>query len=403
MNTSHQLFLKESLENELINILDYWKDHCWDEQNGGFSPINPQGANISRSGLKEAVLNGRCLYAFSVGYKQTKKPAYLVMAEKSYQYICEYFLDKADGFVYTALNLDNSVASDDKDSYSGSFIIYGLTEYYKASGNQDALQTAKELCALLLDRFQDPVSGGFYDTFTRDFSSCLETKSLRAHLHVLECGTYLYEVTRDPSLRKAMLQLLKDLLEKGITKDHYLKQHFTLSFEELWKEDSFGDDIEGAWLFPECLEILLLPSLEEKEPAPDLFLVKDGGSLGEAVNTLALELLDHVLTMGFDPADGCLYAKFNKGQLETQRSWWMECEAMNAFMYWYQKTGEEKYFHMAEDLAIYLRTYFIKGDGTWASNIAADNTEPHPEKMANCPYHNVRTCLRVARSFNSIL
>lgn len=49
--------------------------------------------------------------------------------------------------------------------------VYALTEYYHASGDPSALQSAEELIVILLEKAKDTVTGlgGFLEDFTKDW------------------------------------------------------------------------------------------------------------------------------------------------------------------------------------------------------------------------------------------
>ena len=92
--------LKDELHEELTNnILPFWMYQAIDLENGGFlghidflgeaDPLAPKGG----------ILNARILWTFSSASRILKNSEYLDMAERSYAYVVEHFLDNLLEFV----------------------------------------------------------------------------------------------------------------------------------------------------------------------------------------------------------------------------------------------------------------------------------------------------------------
>jgi mannobiose 2-epimerase len=133
--------LKSDLTIELVRILDYWKEHTVDlEQGGFFGRIDHQGI-VDATAHKGLVLNARILYAFSAGYRQTKQAQYLQMAQRAFKYLCTYFYDKTFGGMFWAVDADGKPLDTKKQVYGIAFCIYALSEYHIAF---ESLQILKQ-------------------------------------------------------------------------------------------------------------------------------------------------------------------------------------------------------------------------------------------------------------------
>lgn len=82
------------LKQELNSILDYWKQFTIDHEFGGFAGKINNYNEADKKAEKGIVLNSRILWAFSSAYDNTKTPEYLLIAERAYDYIINYFIDK---------------------------------------------------------------------------------------------------------------------------------------------------------------------------------------------------------------------------------------------------------------------------------------------------------------------
>src|SRR5690606_37240179 len=95
---------RQETSNELENILSFWTKYTLDEENGGFiSHLSPDGI-ADHSVPKGAVLNARILWTFSAANRTTGNPAYKAIAERSYQYFKDRFIDKEKGGVFWSLD-----------------------------------------------------------------------------------------------------------------------------------------------------------------------------------------------------------------------------------------------------------------------------------------------------------
>ena len=130
---------------ELHSILDYWETNAIDEKFGGF--IGEIDFKEEKKDLadKGSVLNARILWTFSAAYPVTKNPNHLAIAERAFHYINKYFYDSEFGGIFWSINYDGTPKDTKNQIYALAFNIYGVTEFYKISHNQEALQLAINL------------------------------------------------------------------------------------------------------------------------------------------------------------------------------------------------------------------------------------------------------------------
>lgn len=390
LSASHWL---AELELELkVNILDFWLTHSVDTEQGGFVGEVTRSLEIVPDAAKSLVLNTRMLWTFAAAYRLYGDEAYLAIAERAYAYLNEHFADKMYGGFYWMLHANGSPLERKKQIYGQAFAIYAYTEYYRASGNEQALEAAINIFQLIEQHGYDPLYGGYIEALseqwneTTDFSlsgkDLNEKKSMNTHLHVMEAYTNLYRVWKSPELEQQLGKLIT------ITMKHIVDRetgHFKLFFDEAWHSQShhisYGHDIEGSWLLVEAAEVL-----------------GDQHILANA-RQIALQMADAVLAKGYDDDGGLFNEAEGEVIIDDHKDWWPQAEAVVGFYNAYQLTGKQQYRAAAERSWRFIEQYIVdKQYGEWHWSVRRDGTpSDNVQKISawKCPYHNSRACFEM--------
>ena len=123
--------------------MPFWLKHCTDFERGGvFNLIEDDGTVLSTDKLLWC--QGRALWTFSSLYNDfDRNPYWLTLAENTANFILSYGRDKKGDWAFR-LSRDGQILEPAQSVYVDAFVIYGLTEYAKASGDERALEVAKE-------------------------------------------------------------------------------------------------------------------------------------------------------------------------------------------------------------------------------------------------------------------
>ena len=384
---------REELEEELKdNILSWWMKYSPDNELGGFhGHIDHQNQVVFGAG-KGAVLNARILWTFSAAYRMYKQPEYLETARRAFAYIISYFTDKKHGGVYWELEPDGSIRSSRKQIYATAFTIYGLAEYHLASGDDRPLKIAKGLFMDLEAHAFDQEHNGYIDALSRDWKPLEdmrlsekdqnESKTMNTHLHILEAYGNLYRVWKDPALEKALENLIRLFLDKFVAQE---RMQLNLFFDDRWKLKStlvsYGHDIECAWLLHEAAEIL-----------GDMELIGETGHL--AVK------MARANEAGVADDGGLHYEYFPEtGELDSDKHWWPQAEAMVGYFNAYQVSGEERFMQRSLGSWNFIKEQLIDHSlGEWYWSVDSEgNPQTEKEKAGfwKGPYHNGRACMEL--------
>ncbi|RZM21464.1 MAG: N-acyl-D-glucosamine 2-epimerase [Pedobacter sp.] len=384
----------EEIEKELHHILDYWERQTVDEVYGGFVGRRDQNdVNIPYM-PKGSVLNSRILWTFSAAYAYTNNPVHKELAERAYQYIKSFFFDGEYGGVYWMVDFKGHPLDTRKQTYALSFAIYGLSEYYKISQDQEVLELAIILYNNIEDHAFDSDRGGYFEAFSRDWQEITdlrlsdkdanEKKTMNTHLHVIEAYANLYRVWKDSGLHTQIKNLLSDFQNHIIDMD---SRHLILFMDENWESKetiySYGHDIEASWLLLEAAEVI-----------GDEVLI-------ESFKEIAINLADAALE-GMDRDGSLLYEhNLSKSHFIKEKHWWVQAEAMVGFFNAWEVSKNEEYLKIAERLWEFIQLYIIdhkRGEWFWGRNSDLSLMEDEDKVgMWKCPYHNARACLEILR------
>ena len=383
------------LQEELTSILSYWQGNTIDHEYGGFYGQIDHFNRVIPKTAKGAVLNARILWSFSAAYNFTGEESYLHTAGRAFDYLKKHFLDTENGGIIWQVDHTGRALNTRKQTYAQGFGIYGFSEYFRASGDQDSLALAQELFFNIEKHCFDAQFGGYLEALSSDWKPMEDMrlsakdanypKSMNTHLHILEPYTNLYRVWKNDHLARQIKSLIRVFLDHIID---LATGHFYLFFENDWTVRSeiisYGHDIEGAWLLSEAAEVL-----------GDKDLLKE-------VETVALRMTEITIAEGM-VSDGSLYYEKSAkdGHLDTERHWWPQAEAMVGLLNAWQISGDEKYLQKSMDVWHFIKSKMIDhqhGEWYWSVDI---NGVPatHQDKAGfwKCPYHNSRACMEAIR------
>ncbi len=391
--------VKDFFLNELEhNILPFWLKYSLDQKNGGFYGRVDNKGRPPQEAPKSLILNTRILWSFSAAYSALGRNEYLKTADRAFEYICKYFMDREFGGAYWMLGFDGTPLDKSKKVYGHAFLLYALTEYYRATGNADVLDMAVETYHLIENRFYDHENMGYFEMYERDWSPAEdmrlspsdmnEKKSMNAHLHMLEAYSSLLKVWPDSELRKRLIKITKVFRYYIMDTE---TSHFHLFFNELWevKSDwiSPGHDIEGSWLLWEAAD-----RIEDTEIKDDL-------------RFLSILQADAVYKKCLTPEGGVIYEMDSHGFINTEKHWWVQAEAMVGFLNAWQLSGDNRFYRAMLNVWNYIKNNLIDSEyGEWFYKTNSDNRAEHEFKISEWkgPYHNTRACLEIADRLNSL-
>ena len=386
----------DKLKNEVLfnlthNLLPYWSTRMVDTKNGGFYGRINASDQVFPDEDKGGILNARILWTYSSAYRILKDTTYLRLAKRSKEYIMSHFIDKEFGGAYRSVKSTGEPSDTRKQTYTQSFFIYGLAEYYRVTGDKDALKAAKDIFELFEKFALDKENDGYFEVFTRDWNrshdmligekTSQDEKTMNTHLHIMEAYTNLYRVWPD----RRVADRLKDQVEIFLDKIVDAKtSHLICFMDKNWNRtsslDSYGHDIESSWLLVEAAGLL-----------------KDTALIARVKKTSIK--IANAASEGLQPDGSLIYEKdLSTGRKNTERSWWAQAETIVGYLNAYEITGNEKYLDKSINCWNYTKNHLVDNkSGGWFSSVSESGITGRGDKGGFwvCPYHNGRMCMEV--------
>ena len=400
MNSVLSNFKNEILEELTGNILPFWMNNMVDIENGGFYGRISGDGQVFKNADKGAILNCRILWAFSAAYRVLHNADYLNIATRAKNYIVDYFIDKKQGGVYWSLDSKGNPTEMKKQIYALGFAIYGLSEYFKVTKDNEALNLAQELFFEIEKHAFDVEKGGYFEAFTREWNDiedmrlsakdANERKTMNTHLHILEPYTNLYSVWKNSLLENQIRKLIDDFLFRIVDQKTF---HLNLFFKDDWSVAgniiSYGHDIEASWLIYEAAMVL------------------DDQSIIDKVNT-SIRKIANASAEGIQPDGSLIYEKnVETNHIDFDRHSWVQAENVVGFFNIYQHFKEIDALQKSINSWNFIKSDMVdKQNGEWFWSIKADGTANVVDDKAGfwkCPYHNTRMCLEIIERTNTLL
>jgi mannobiose 2-epimerase len=302
-----------------------------------------------------------------------------------------HFIDKEFGGAFRSVKSNGEPSDTRKQTYTQSFFIYGLSEYYRATGDNEALKTARDIFECLEKFALDKESNGYYEVFTRDWKrtrdrligekSDNDEKTMNTSIHVMESYTNLYRVWPDKRMAERLRNMVELFLDKIVDKK---TSHLICFLDKNWKStstiDSYGHDIESSWLVYEAASLFKDPVLLAR------------------VRETSIKIAD-AAAEGLQPDGSMIDEKdYGTGSVRSGRSWWPQVETIVGYMNAYEMTGKEKYLDYSINNWNYTKNYFVDSkNGGWYPSVNEAGVAGRGDKGGFwiCPYHNGRMCLEI--------
>lgn len=366
------------------NLLPFWANHAVDKEYGGFlTRLDRQGRLLDMS-EKILIMQVRLMSSFAAAHAfGLRDQGYLDLARWGYEFVTRHMWDGERGGFFFSVTREGQPKCGRKNTDFHGYALVGLSDYYAASGDREALAWACRVFDVLMEQaadrdmgFMEDFDGGAWPVLNADqmkLGNRSGLKTIDMHTNILEGFTYLLRVSGEARHRAALRSLLELISSKGIHPEYGCT---ITAFDADWNPltdasgrmtTSYGLNVELAWLLLEALDVL--------------------GESREPYRAVVLGLIDHALAYGFDQERGGLaaYGPLMGSVLDAVdlpedrllKPWWGQAELLNALVAALDWTEDRKYSDALEKHFGWIWEHQIDHEyGDWYQDVFWDSGEP---------------------------
>jgi len=405
-NRQSYLALAEEIERHFQrNIVEFWFPLVVDREFGGFRSHILADGTIGPNNDKTLVFQSRMTWvAAQIALRQpSRADEFRGYVRQGIKLLREVLSDRDHGGLFWGLDPSGKFKpdwGDEKHAYGIAFAIYAASAAYEATRDADALQLAKDTFHWFDRHAHDAQHGGYYEALSRRgevlrvappgrkrdlLGTPYGYKSMNSHIHLLEAVTALYEVWPDPLVEKRLGELLEVVRDKVAVEPGCLNLYFTPAWRPVPDHDSFGHDVETAYLLTEAAGAL-------------------GRKNDAATGRMARMLVDHALEYGWDSRHGGFYDRgFAFGPAYAlEKIWWTQAEGLNALLLMHRFYGKEtsRYWEAFLHQWDFIVRYQTDAEhGEWFESVSHDGRPKPGQAKATiwkAAYHNGRALMNTA-------
>ena len=389
------------------DVLDVWFPRSLDNQNGGFYSAFSREWQRQPSEGKFSVFQGRMTWiSAQVAMRRPElKDRFLPIAEHGVDFLSNVLWDKKFGGFFWGLDDHGQVSAafgERKELYGVSFALYGAAAAYQATRDPRALKLAQDQFRWMEAHAHDDKNGGYFELVTRDGKPVEAEpidpvnqrrpnngfppgyKSMNTHIHLLESISQLYEVWKDEAVRRRLEEMLSIVRDRICVEPGVMNLYFTNDWRPIPDHDSYGHDVETAYLMLEAEDVLGVPHDPRTE-------------------RMARMLVDHALAYGWDGKLGGFYDHGTTfGEVEDKRKvWWVEMEGLNALLLMHEEYGRQTdlYFKAFEQQWSFIKNYQVDPEFRGIYPTVGDDSialEKNKGQNWKAAYHDGRALLNVS-------
>ena len=362
------------------SILPFWLNHCVDEKYGGINNcVSDEGVVVSTE--KYLWSQGRALWVFSHLFNEhDNDPKWLKLAEPIAQMLLENGRNKR-GEWYFSLNADGSPAIQPQSIYVDGFCIYGLTEFARATGDNNSLQAALDSYERVSPLLEDHSS---FMTLPHPIP-----QGFQAHGPIMIFALVFHEL--------GVYSKNSDVIERALNlSDQVMSQHLDQARQvllefirpdgkqtngDIGKTFIPGHAIESMWFME---KIYRYHGIQERID-------------------LAMEVIRWHLEKGWDPKYGGLYLACHLDDgipawhNPESKIWWPHTESLQAILLAYLITGADWTIEWYRKIHEYTFSHFPNNkQGEWFHNLDRIGAPipPYLEKLpVKDPFHLPRALI----------
>ena len=180
---------------DLEALLLHWHSHAL-RPDGSFQLAFDRAWKPQPQGELELTGQARLVYAFAAGHEFIPDAGYLKVARRGADYLLQRFRDPVHGGFFYSVGPDGAPKGTVKRAYGHAFVLLALAEVYRIGGDVRYRDAALQAWREIELNFFDP-AGGLYSECQRDFKPIAGSRTQNPLMHMFEALLALREATGD--------------------------------------------------------------------------------------------------------------------------------------------------------------------------------------------------------------
>jgi cellobiose epimerase len=397
-------------------LTEHWYPHAVNRERGGFHQTLTRDWSLGRDQNVFVVYQARMTWtaAAFAEYSPPHREEFVRYALHGTEFLDRVVRDRELGGFHWVLDAAGRVdpgQGDEKHGYGTAFVVYAAAKVREVTGDERALKVARDAFDWLERYAHDPKHGGYYEALRRDGTPITSWdptaplakrldrvgvyygfKSMNVHIHLLEAFTELSKVDSRPIVKERLREVFDIVSQRIAVEPGALNLYLTPDWRAIPAHDSFGHDVETAYLLVEAAEALGVPD----DPT---------------AWRMARLLVDHALDWGWDEVHGGFYDKgesFGGPAFAQNKVWWTEAEGLNALLLMHLKHGAttDRYWKAFLKQWDFIEKHLIDPEhGGWYSETTRDGKllgDGGKASQWKANYHTSRALMNVAKMLGKL-
>jgi len=334
--------LAQKYKSELLDkVIPFWEKHSKDEEFGGYFTCLDRQGNVFDTD-KFIWLQAREVWMFSSLYNNVEqKHEWLDMALHGADFLKKHAKD-ADGNWYFSLTRQGQPLIQPYNIFSDCFACMAFGQLYKATGNEEHADIAKQTFQIILKK-----SGNPKGKYNKAFPGTRPLKGFSLPMILCNLSLEIEHLLEPELVKETIDNCIHEVMEV------FYDDSSGLIFENVNPDGSFSDSFEGRLLNPgHAIEAMwFIMDLADR--------LKNRELMDKAV-----QILLKTLKYGWDEKYGGIFYFLDiKGnppqQLEwDQKLWWVHIETLISLIKAYYFTGNEECLQWFEKVHNYTWSHF---------------------------------------------
>ncbi|MES2773030.1 MAG: AGE family epimerase/isomerase [Bacteroidota bacterium] len=389
-STAELIALKKFYSDQLLNnTIRFWFPRSIDKEYGGFLLMRDADGSLIDDD-KSVWFQGRTTWMLSTLYNTIEqKQEWIDGAKSGIDFLNKYCFD-TDGHMFFHVTRDGKPIRKRRYFFSETFAVIAHAAYAKASGDQTAADTARQLFGKCIQYATTP---GLLEP---KYSNTRPAKGIGIPMIMMNTAQQLRETIGDDRCDDWITTWIKEI------RTDFVKDDIQCVMEQVAPDGSIIDHIDGRTLNPgHAMEGAWFILHEAKYRNNDPHLIE-----------LGCRMIDYMWERGWDKEHGgILYFRdvHNKPVQEywqDMKFWWPHNEVIIATLLAYLMTGNEKYAQWHKLVHDYAYEKFHdKKNGEWFGYLHRDGSVAQTAKgnLYKGPFHLPRQEWYCAQVLNDYL